>query len=48
LLGLGWSPREADDAVAHVSPEADEVLASGGEPDVALLLRTALRSLSRA
>ena len=48
LLGLGWSPREADDAVAHVSPEADEVLAAGGEPDVALLLRTALRSLSRA
>jgi Holliday junction DNA helicase RuvA len=48
LLGLGWSPREADDAVAHVSPEADEALAAGGEPDVAVLLRTALRSLSRA
>jgi Holliday junction DNA helicase RuvA len=47
LLGLGWSPREADDAVAHVSPEADEALAAGGEPDVAVLLRTALRSLSR-
>jgi Holliday junction DNA helicase RuvA len=48
LLGLGWSPREADDAVAHVSPDADEALAAGGEPDVAMLLRTALRSLSRA
>ena len=47
LLGLGWSPREADDAVAHVSPEADEALAAGGEPDVSVLLRTALRSLSR-
>jgi holliday junction DNA helicase RuvA len=48
LLGLGWSPREADDAVAHVLPEADEALAAGVEPDVALLLRSALRSLSRA
>lgn len=48
LIGLGWSPREADEAVAHVSPDADEALAAGAEPDVALLLRTALRSLSRA
>jgi holliday junction DNA helicase RuvA len=48
LLGLGWSAREADDAVAHVSPDADDALAEGREPDVALLLRTALRSLSRA
>jgi Holliday junction DNA helicase RuvA len=48
LLGLGWSPREADEAVAHVSPDADEALAAGAEPDVALLLRSALRSLSRA
>ena len=47
LLGLGWSAREADEAVAHVSPDADEALAAGGEPDVAVLLRTALRSLSR-
>jgi holliday junction DNA helicase RuvA len=48
LIGLGWSPREADEAVAQVSPDADEALAAGAEPDVALLLRTALRSLSRA
>jgi Holliday junction DNA helicase RuvA len=48
LLGLGWSPREADDALAQVSPDADEALAAGAEPDVALLLRSALRSLSRA
>jgi Holliday junction DNA helicase RuvA len=48
LLGLGWSPREADDAVAHVSPDAEDAVAAGTEPDVAVLLRTALRSLSRA
>jgi holliday junction DNA helicase RuvA len=48
LLGLGWSPREADEAVGQVSPEADEALAAGAEPDVATLLRSALRSLSRA
>jgi Holliday junction DNA helicase RuvA len=48
LLGLGWSPREADDAVARVAPDAEETLAAGGEPDVAVLLRTALRALSRA
>jgi holliday junction DNA helicase RuvA len=48
LLGLGWSPREADEALAQVSLEADEALAAGGEPDVAVLLRSALRSLSRA
>ncbi len=44
LLGLGWSIREADDAVAAVTPFADD--ASG--PDVGLLLKEALRSLNRA
>ncbi|MDP9394715.1 MAG: Holliday junction branch migration protein RuvA [Actinomycetota bacterium] len=48
LLGLGWSVREADDAVEAVAPEADAVVAGGGQPDVAGLLRAALRSLSRA
>lgn len=48
LLGLGWSPREAEEAVAQVSPDADEAVAAGDEPDVAVLLRSALRSLSRA
>lgn len=48
LLGLGWSAREADEAVASASPLADEALANGAEPDIALLLRSALRSLSRA
>jgi holliday junction DNA helicase RuvA len=48
LLGLGWSAREADDAVATAAPLADEAVANGTEPDIALLLRSALRSLSRA
>jgi Holliday junction DNA helicase RuvA len=48
LLGLGWSAREADEAVATAAPLADDAVAEGGEPDIALLLRSALRSLSRA
>ena len=42
LLGLGWSAREAEQAVVAVAPEA------GAQPDVAVLLRSALRTLSRA
>ncbi len=45
LLGLGWSARDADEAIAAVAPEA---AAAEGAPDVAALLRSALRSLSRA
>ena len=42
LVGLGWSTKDADRAVETVAPEA-------GEPaDVAALLRSALRSLSKA
>jgi Holliday junction DNA helicase RuvA len=41
LLGLGWTTREAADAVAAVADEA------GDTPDVAALLRSALRALSR-
>jgi Holliday junction DNA helicase RuvA len=48
LLGLGWSSREADEAVSAVAPEAEGRLDSGDEPDVAALLRSALRTLSRA
>jgi Holliday junction DNA helicase RuvA len=48
LLGLGWSAREADEAVATAAPLADDAVANGTEPDIALLLRSALRSLSRA
>ncbi|KQP67002.1 Holliday junction branch migration protein RuvA [Nocardioides sp. Leaf285] len=42
LVGLGWSAKDAEKAVDAVAPEAGPV------PDVAALLRAALRSLSRA
>ena len=42
LVGLGWPAREADRAVETVAADAGDV------PDVAALLRAALRSLSRA
>ena len=54
LVGLGWSAKEADRAVEDVapqavSPQADSPLADGEtEPDVASLLRAALRTLSKA
>lgn len=48
LLGLGWSSREADDGVAAAAPYAEEATADGGPPDVAALLKLALRSLSKA
>jgi Holliday junction DNA helicase RuvA len=48
LLGLGWSSREVDDALAAVGPEAEAALAVGDTPDVAALLRTCLQMLSRA
>jgi holliday junction DNA helicase RuvA len=48
LLGLGWGGREVDDALAAVGPEAEAALAVGDTPDVAALLRTSLRLLSRA
>ncbi len=42
LVGLGWPARDAEKAVDAVAPEAGEV------PDVAALLRAALRTLSKA
>jgi Holliday junction DNA helicase RuvA len=42
LVGLGWSAKDADKAVEAVAPEA------GDAPDVATLLRAALRTLSKA
>jgi holliday junction DNA helicase RuvA len=42
LVGLGWSTRDAEDAVEAVAPEA------GATPDVGTLLRAALRTLSKA
>jgi holliday junction DNA helicase RuvA len=41
LVGLGWSAKDADKAVDAVADQA------GAEPDVAALLRAALRTLSR-
>jgi Holliday junction DNA helicase RuvA len=43
LVGLGWSAKEADKAVEAVAPDAEV----DGAPDVAALLRAALRTLSR-
>jgi Holliday junction DNA helicase RuvA len=48
LVGLGWSAREADKAIAAVTPDAESMLRSGAAPDVPALLRAALRTLSRA
>ncbi|WP_122817780.1 Holliday junction branch migration protein RuvA [Nocardioides pantholopis] len=42
LVGLGWSAKDADAAVEAVAPDA------GATPDVAALLRAALRTLSKA
>lgn len=43
LLGLGYAAREADDAVAAVTPQAE----AAAEPNVGALLRAALQSLNR-
>jgi Holliday junction DNA helicase RuvA len=48
LTGLGWSDREVNEALAAVGPEAEAAIAVGDEPDVAALLKTSLRLLSRA
>jgi Holliday junction DNA helicase RuvA len=48
LLGLGWTGREVDDALAAVGPEAEAAIAVGDTPDVAALLKTCLQMLSRA
>jgi Holliday junction DNA helicase RuvA len=42
LVGLGWSARDADKAIESVADQ------TGDRPDVAALLRAALRTLSRA
>jgi Holliday junction DNA helicase RuvA len=46
LVGLGYSSRDADEAVAIVAPQADAEVAAGRTPQVAALLKAALRSLS--
>ncbi|MER5318335.1 Holliday junction branch migration protein RuvA [Streptosporangium roseum] len=46
LVGLGYSARDADEAVAAVTPQADAEVAEGRSPQVATLLKAALRTLS--
>jgi Holliday junction DNA helicase RuvA len=48
LVGLGWSGKEADKAIAAVTSEAEPTDGAGSGPDVARLLRLALQSLSKA
>jgi Holliday junction DNA helicase RuvA len=43
LVGLGFAPREAEDAVVAVTPEAE----AQAKPDVSALLRSALRTRNR-
>ncbi|MET7454808.1 Holliday junction branch migration protein RuvA [Streptomyces sp. NPDC005574] len=45
LIGLGYATREADEAVAAVTPQAE---AAGGAVQVGQLLRAALQTLNRA
>lgn len=47
LLGLGYAPREAEEAVSAVTPQAEAAEAAGTAPPVSELLRAALRSLNR-
>lgn len=45
LIGLGYATREADEAVAAVTPQAE---ATEGTPQVGHLLKAALQTLNRA
>ncbi|SDJ92084.1 holliday junction DNA helicase RuvA [Nonomuraea maritima] len=46
LVGLGYSGKDADQAIAVVEPDAEAELAAGRSPQVAALLKAALRALS--
>ncbi|KPC83595.1 MULTISPECIES: Holliday junction branch migration protein RuvA [Streptomyces] len=48
LIGLGYATREADEAVTAVAPQAEAVIAEGGQAPVPQLLRAALQTLNRA
>lgn len=48
LIGLGYAPREAEEAVSAVTPQAESAIASGGSAPIPQLLRAALQSLNRA
>jgi Holliday junction DNA helicase RuvA len=47
LTSLGWSAREADSAIAEVTPVAEAQIAAGGA-EIASLLKSALRTLDRS
>jgi holliday junction DNA helicase RuvA len=47
LTGLGWTTRDAENALNDVEPLAAEALAAGQSPQLPVLLRAALRSLKR-
>jgi Holliday junction DNA helicase RuvA len=47
LTGLGWTARDAENALAEVEPLAAEAQAAGQTPQLPTLLRAALRSLKR-
>ena len=48
LVGLGWSAKDADQAIEAVADQVSTSSTADGSPDVAALLRAALRSLSKA
>lgn len=48
LRGLGWSAREAEEAVAAVAEDAQALAGAGDPPQVGALLRAALRTLDRS
>jgi Holliday junction DNA helicase RuvA len=47
LTGLGWTARDAENALSEVEPLAAEAQAAGQSPQLPVLLRAALRSLKR-
>ncbi|MCO7218685.1 Holliday junction branch migration protein RuvA [Klenkia sp. PcliD-1-E] len=48
LVGLGWTVREAEGALAQLAPVVEEQVAATGSVDIAVLLRQALRLLGRS
>jgi holliday junction DNA helicase RuvA len=48
LVGLGWSAKDADQAIEAVADQVATTSTADGSPDVAALLRAALRALSKA
>lgn len=48
LTSLGWSSREAEGAVQAVGEVAEQQIAADGQPNVAALLKAALRTLDRS